>query len=152
MTEKQKANDKDKKQPATAKNTTREERKFIEEHAEGLSKTTVRYAKWTHSVDEHEDKPGQTLATQSREVIQAWAEERGGRPATVGEREGERPRVLRFDFTDSDGEGSRLEEIDWEDWFGVFEERQLVFIYQEHKADGTQSNFFRLDSPEREDG
>lgn len=150
MTEKQKA--KDDKPKVTAKNTTKEDRAFLEENAEGLSKTTVRYAKWIHSVDEHEDKPGQSLATRSREVIQAWAEERGGRPATVSERQGDRPRVLRFDFSDDDDENSRLEHIEWEDWFGVFEERQLVFIYQEHKADGAQSNFFRLDAPDREDG
>ena len=32
-----------------------------------------------------------------------------------------------------------------------FDERDLVFIYQEMKKDGSQGNFFRLDNPERED-
>lgn len=32
-----------------------------------------------------------------------------------------------------------------------FHERRLNFIYQEHKADGSESNFFRLENPGRED-
>ena len=133
-----------------ATNLTDEEREFLAEHADELSDSTLR-AKWIHSPDEPADRPGQTLATQSREVIQAWAEERGGRPATVEgtERDG-RLGVLRITFAE---EGrSRLQEASWDDWFRTFEERQLVFLYQEQKKDGTQSNFFRLDSPEREDG
>lgn len=83
-------------------------------------------------------------------MIQRWAEERGGKPATVaGTGPDERPGVLRFDFDGSSG--GRLEEISWEDFFKVFDERNLVFMYQEHKSDGAQSNFFRLDNPERED-
>ncbi len=133
-----------------ATNLTAEEREFLAEHADELSDSTLR-AKWIHSPDEAADRPGQTLATQSREVIEAWAEERGGRPATVEgtERDG-RLGVLRITFAE---EGrSRLKEASWDDWFHTFEERQLVFLYQEQKKDGTQSNFFRLDSPEREDG
>jgi hypothetical protein len=58
--------------------------------------------------------------------------------------------VLRITFAQEGN--SRLEEIGWDEWFRPFEERQLVFIYQETTTDGNQSNFFRLDSPEREDG
>jgi hypothetical protein len=29
---------------------------------------------------------------------------------------------------------------------------EVVFLFQEHKRDGSESNFFRLDSPEREEG
>ena len=133
-----------------ATNLTDEERAFLAEHADELSDSTLR-AKWIHSPDEEADRPGQTLATQSREVIEAWAEERGGRPATVEgtERDG-RLGVLRITFAE---EGrSRLQEASWDDWFRTFDERQLVFLYQEQRKDGTQSNFFRLDSPEREDG
>ncbi|MEN9937340.1 MAG: hypothetical protein RLZZ387_3919 [Chloroflexota bacterium] len=115
----------------------------------------MRYAKWIHNHKERADKPGQSLATRSHEVIQKWAEERGAAPATVpGTRHDGRPGVLRFDFNAGaeDEGGSRLVQIGWEDWFSSFDERQLVFIYQEQKADGSQSNFFRLDNPEREDG
>lgn len=133
-----------------ATNLTDEERDFLREHADGLSDSTLR-AKWTHDPKEQADRPGQTLATQSREVIEAWAEERGGRPATVEgtERDG-RPGVLRITFAD-EGRG-RLQAIDWDDWFRTFEVRELVFIYQQQKRDGSPSTFFRLDSPVREDG
>ena len=133
-----------------AKNVTKEEARFIKEHEDELSKTTVKYAKWVHGQDEHEDRPGQSLATRDHEVIQRWVEQRGGRPATVPETEHDgRPGVLRFLFTD-DG-NDRLQEISWEDFFRSFDERELVFLFQEHKADGSDSNFFRFDNPNRED-
>lgn len=137
-----------KQSKSSATGQQQEDEKFIEEHREGLSKSTQR-AKWIHSADEHEDRPGQTLATRSHEVIRRWAEERKAKPATVEgtEREG-RPGVLRMNFP---GYGESLREIKWEEWFRPFDERQLVFLYQEHTSNGEQSNFFRLDSPERED-
>jgi hypothetical protein len=121
-----------------------------EEGEEGLSRSAQR-AKWIHSPDEHEDRPGQTLATRNHDVICRWAEERGANPATVSNTEhGGRAGVLRFDFPGFGGEN--LEEIEWEEWFKPFDERRLVFLYQEHKANGDTSNFFRLDNPSREDG
>jgi hypothetical protein len=132
-----------------AKNATKEDKAFLKEHQEGLSKSTQR-ARWIHTTDEHEDHPGETLATRSHEVIQHWAEERGGTPATVpGTEHEDHAGVLRLVFGGT--EGKKLEEIGWDEWFQPFDERQLVFLYQEHKSDGSQSNFFRLDNPERED-
>ena len=46
--------------------------------------------------------------------------------------------------------GKRLKQISWEEWFKTFDERELVFLFQEHLKNGNQSNFFRLDSPRRE--
>jgi hypothetical protein len=134
----------------TARNLKGEDRKFLEQHAKLLSPSTLR-AKWIHSTDEHQDRPGQTLATQSPEVIRGWAEDRGATPVTVRRRENERPRTLRFDF-DQNGPSSRLEPISWDLWLETFRDRKLVFIFQEQKRDGSDSNFFRLDSPEREEG
>lgn len=114
-----------------------------------LSQSTMR-AKWIENVDDHEDRQGQSLATRNHEVILKWAEERGAQPATVsGTRHDDRPGVLRFDFPEYGG-GKRLEHISWEEWFKSFDERELVFVYQEHLKKGDQSNFFRLDSPTRE--
>lgn len=133
----------------TARNVTEDEARFLDEYADGLSKSTLR-AKWIHSIDEHEDRPGQTLATQSHEVIKKWAADRGGVPATVpGTEHGDRSGVLRIDIQ---GKGSKnLEQVDWNDWFKPFDARNLVFLYQEHKRDGQTSTFFRLDNPKRED-
>lgn len=132
----------------TAKNTTPEEKKFLEQHKSELSRTTLR-AKWIHSPDEHEDHPGQSLATQSHDVIKHWAEERNAVPATVqGTEHNGRPGVLRFDFP---GYGGRkLEHIGWDDWFKTFDDRHLVFLFQQEMRNGNQSNFFMLDSPKRE--
>src|SRR5690606_6777203 len=95
-----------KKQKSDASASQREEdAEFLEEHREGLSKSTQR-AKWIHAVDEHEDRPGQTLATRVHEVICRWAEERGARPATVdSSEESDRPRVLRLNFPGYDEGG-----------------------------------------------
>ena len=134
---------------AAAKNVTKDDARFIDEHAEELSRST-QHARWIHSTDEHEDHAGETLATRSHEVIQHWVEERGGTPATVpGTEHGDHLGVLRFDFP---GYGGRkLEQVSWDDWFKPFDERELVFLYQEHKSNGDQSTFFRLDNPQRED-
>jgi hypothetical protein len=109
-----------------------------------------KYEKEITSTGEHEDRPGQTLVTTNHEVIRQWAEERSAKPETVpgSEYEG-RPGRLRFDFPGYGGQD--LKEISWDDWFRTFDERKLNFIYQEHKADGSQSNFFRLENPGRGD-
>jgi len=113
------------------------------------SSRSLRYAQEISSTGEEPEKPGKTLVTTNHEVIQQWAQERGGEPATVGSRRRGRPSVLRFDFPGGGGEG--LQHIDWDDWFRTFDERQLNFIYQEQRTDGRQSNFFRLENPNRED-
>lgn len=97
-----------------------------------------------------EDKPGATRLTRNHDIVEHWAEARGAQPSTVpgSEHEG-RPGVLRFDFP---GFGGReLQHISWDDWFKSFDKRDLVFVYQETQKDGTQSNFFRFDSPHREE-
>ncbi len=131
-----------------ASNLTPEDERFLAAHQNELSKTTLR-SRWIHDPHEHEDHPGQSLATRSHDVIRHWAEERGGQPATVpGTEHGSRPGVLRFNFPGYGGEA--LEQISWEDWFRTFDQRELVFVFQEHKTDGRMSNFFQLDSPSRE--
>jgi hypothetical protein len=129
---------------------SKEDRKFLEKYAEKLSSAT-RYARWISSLDEHEDHHGQSLVTRSHEVIQRWAEERDAVPATVpGTEHGDLLGVLRFNFP---GYGGReLRKVSWEEWFRTFDARDLVFVYQEHMKNGSQSNFFRLDNPRREDG
>ena len=129
--------------------STVEDKQFLKEHGEELSPSTQR-AKWIHSPKEHEDHPGQTLATRNHEVIKQWAEHRKAKPATVpGTEKDDRLGVLRFDFP---GGTQELVEVEWDDWFATFDERELVFVYQEHMKAGNDSNFFRLDNPHREDG
>jgi hypothetical protein len=122
---------------------------FLKEYGDKLSDSTKR-AQWIESPDEKPDHDGQTLATRSHEVIQAWAEERNGEPATVpGTEHGDHLGVLRFTFGGNDDD--RLQNVSWDEWFKTFDDRKLVFLYQQKKSDGHQSNFFRFDSPFRED-
>jgi hypothetical protein len=86
----------------------------------------------------------QSNTTTDHDEIRRWVEEHDGAPATVrGTGDGEDAGVLRIDFPGGAGE-DRLEHIDWEEWFEKFESSGLAFLYQEHKADGSDSTFFKL--------
>lgn len=99
------------------------------------------------AVEEH---PGQTLRTRAHETIRNWAEERGGAPATVpGTEHGDHIGVLRLDFPAL--KADNLRRVSWDQWFDLFEQRGLEFVYQEENKDGTRSNFFRLVTSETGD-
>jgi hypothetical protein len=92
-----------------------------------------------------------TKITTDPETIRAWVESHGGRPARVrGTGEGDDPGILRIDFPDGAGEES-LEPISWDEWFEKFRASDLAFLYQDEKASGEDSTFFKLvkrdDSP-----
>lgn len=110
---------------------------------------SLKHAQEVTSPEQEPERPGRTLATTNHEVIKRWAEERGAKPATVeGTEHGDQLGVLTFDFG---GDTERLRHVSWDEWFATFDARRLNFIYQEQRSDGRQSNFFRLESPERED-
>jgi anaerobic selenocysteine-containing dehydrogenase len=82
--------------------------------------------------------------TTDHKEIQKWAEARDGRPVTVkGTGSKDEPGVLRIDFPGGAGD-DRFEEISWDEWFAKFDENELAFLYQDHKADGEESTFFKL--------
>ncbi|WP_159714317.1 hypothetical protein [Geminicoccus flavidas] len=58
--------------------------------------------------------------------IRKWAEQHGGRPAMV-DTEGEGG-ILRLDFQEKD---EKLTEIDWDEFFKIFEERKLALLLSE---------------------
>jgi hypothetical protein len=87
---------------------------------------------------------GDSKTTTDHDTIRRWAEERDGSPASVrGTENGDEAGVLRIDFPGGAGEES-LEHISWDDWFEKFDEKQLAFLYQEEKASGEGSTFFKL--------
>ncbi|MBD1542610.1 hypothetical protein G9E11_10185 [Arthrobacter sp. IA7] len=113
------------------------------------SSSSLKYSQEVTSTEDEPEREGRSLATTHHEVIRQWAEERGGTPAAVeGTEHGDHLGVLRIDFGRDD---SNLRRVSWEEWFKTFDGRRLNFIYQEQRTDGTQSNFFRLENPERED-
>jgi len=80
-------------------------------------------------------------------VIRQWADQRSALPATIpGADADDRPTVLRFDF--EGGGDEDLRPISWDDWFEVFDGRDLVFIYME-PSEGEERNTYRLESAER---
>jgi hypothetical protein len=110
---------------------------------------SLKYAQEVTSPEDEPERAGRSLATTSHEVIRQWAEQRNATPAAVeGTDHGDSLGVLRFDFG---GDSDRLRHVNWQQWFDTFDNRRLNFIYQEERSDGRQSNFFRLESPERED-
>jgi hypothetical protein len=112
--------------------------------------SSVRYSQEVTSPDEDPERPGRSLVTTSHEVIRTWAQERGGTPATVeGTEHGDHLGVLRIAFG---GDDAKLREVSWDEWFATFDARRLNFLYQEERSDGRRSTFFRLESPDREDG
>jgi hypothetical protein len=74
----------------------------------------------------------EAVTTTDHDQIRKWAEARDGHPARVkGQGEGG---LLRIDFGEPN---ESLERISWEDFFEVFDENELAFLYQEKTKDGT---------------
>lgn len=110
----------------------------------------TKYDQVVESPGEHEEREGRSLVTTDHDVIRQWADARDAKPATVpGTEHDGHLGVLRLDFPGYGGDD--LRSVSWDEWFRTFDARNLNFIYQEHKADGSTSNFFRLENPDRED-
>ena len=76
--------------------------------------------------------------------IKKWAEERDGKPAKVkGVGKQKDNGIIRIDFPGYSGEDS-LEKISWDDWYKIFEEQKLAFLYQDETSGGKESRFFKL--------
>lgn len=76
---------------------------------------------------------GEAKRTRDHNTIRRWAEERGGRPAMV-----EGTQILRFDFGEPD---EKLNPVAWEEFFQVFDDRDLEFLHQDHTHDGKIGRF-----------
>jgi hypothetical protein len=83
-----------------------------------------------------------TNTTNDHDEIRRWVEAHDGTPATVGG-DGDEVAVLRIDFPGGAG-SDRLRHITWDEWFEKFDEEDLSFLYQQQKASGEDSTFFRL--------
>ena len=74
--------------------------------------------------------------TIDHKTIQKWAEARDGRPAVV--RTTGKGGVLRIDFGEKEKD---FAEISWEEFFKIFDENRLAFLYQDQTKDGGTSRF-----------
>lgn len=73
----------------------------------------------------------EAATTTDHDTIRQWAEERDGHPAMV-DTKGEGG-ILRIDFGEPN---ESLKRISWDEFFKVFDESQLSFLYQERTKDG----------------
>jgi hypothetical protein len=85
----------------------------------------------------------ETRTTTDHDEIRRWVEEHGGRPAIVKGTENGDGAVLRIDFPGGTGE-DQLQPVSWDEWFRIFDANHLAFLYQESKASGEDSTFFKL--------
>jgi len=81
--------------------------------------------------------------TTDHEEIRKWVEARDGKPAKVKGTESNDSAMIRIDFPGYGGEG-KLAPIGWEEWFKIFDENNLAFLYQDKTSDGKESRFSKL--------
>ncbi len=85
-----------------------------------------------------------SATTTDHKTIRQWAEARRGHPAKV-KTDGEGG-ILRIDFGKPE---ENLERIDWNEFFEIFDDRNLAFLYQDQTADGEKSRFNKFLTRER---
>ncbi len=74
--------------------------------------------------------------TTDHQIIQEWVEARDGRPSVI--RTKGKGGVLRIDFGQPEDD---FEEIGWDEFFKIFDENKLAFLYQGETKDGETSRF-----------
>jgi hypothetical protein len=78
----------------------------------------------------------QTTRTIDHDEVKDWIVSRGGSPAAIeGTFDGYGNGVLRVDFGATD---EALDELSWEDFFRVFDDNDLAFVY-ESESGGIES-------------
>ncbi|HUW24711.1 MAG TPA: hypothetical protein VMW04_03740 [Patescibacteria group bacterium] len=78
--------------------------------------------------------------TADHEIIRQWIEARGGLPSVVKGTGAEGGGILRIDFPPI-GAKPNLQHINWEEFFKIFKDKDLAFLYQEKTATGEVSRF-----------
>ncbi len=73
----------------------------------------------------------QNVRTIDHQAIREWVEGRGGNPAVVADTGGEGG-LLRIDFGLGD---EALEPVSWEEFFRIFDENGLAFVYEQEPDD-----------------
>jgi hypothetical protein len=74
--------------------------------------------------------------TTNHDEIRKWAEAREGSPAVI--RTQGKGGVLRIDFGEKEEE---FDEINWNEFFRIFDQNKLAFLFQDETKDGKTSRF-----------
>lgn len=80
--------------------------------------------------------------TTDHNTIKKWAEERDGKPSVVESTTKNGGGLLRINFPGYAEDN--LKEISWEEFFKIFDDNDLKFLYQEETKDGGESRFFKF--------
>ncbi|WP_395773516.1 hypothetical protein [Agrobacterium pusense] len=73
----------------------------------------------------------ESATTTDHDTIRKWAEQRDGHPAKV-DVSGDAG-ILRIDFGEPE---DALKAITWDEFFEIFEDRKLAFLYQDETSGG----------------
>lgn len=87
-------------------------------------------------------KNGESKRTTNHDEIKKWAEKRNGKPAKVKGTENENNALLRINFPGYAEEN--LEDITWNEFFDIFDQNNLDFLYQDKTKDGETSRFSKF--------
>lgn len=83
--------------------------------------------------------------TTNHNEIRKWVEEHGGIPACTKDNVAlsENRGILRIMFS---GEKNKEEliELKWSEFFNLFDQAHLAFLYEDNIADGIKSNFYKF--------
>jgi anaerobic selenocysteine-containing dehydrogenase len=89
----------------------------------------------------------ESKSTTDHSEIQEWAEKRDGKPAIVEGTDKNGGGLLRINFPGYAEDN--LKEISWDEFFEIFDENNLQFLYQEKTKDGEESRFSKFVSREK---
>lgn len=87
-------------------------------------------------------KNGESKRTTNHDEIKKWAEKRNGKPAKVKGTENGNNALLRINFPGYAEEN--LEDITWNEFFDIFDQNNLDFLYQDKTKDGETSRFSKF--------
>ncbi len=87
---------------------------------------------------------GESKTTKDHSKIKKWTEERDGKPAVVESTtdNGQGGGLLRINFPGYAEDN--LKNISWDEFFEIFDNNDLQFLYQEETKDGGESRFFKF--------
>jgi hypothetical protein len=91
---------------------------------------------------------GRTETTTDHDTIRNWVEEHGSTAAQVIEPSGDNPGNLAI--VPKDAEEESVREISWDEFFEIFEEENLAFVYQTNRDDPTERWFCKFVYREQE--
>lgn len=85
-----------------------------------------------------------SITTKDHSVIKKWTDARNGKPAVVESTSNSNGGggLLRINFPGYAEDN--LKNISWEEFFEIFDENNLQFLYQEETKDGKESKFFKF--------